>query len=421
MGVHDAPGVYHSEISSGIKPIHALSTSNVFIPVHSDFGIPGQVLEVTSEDQFDKFFGYYRIDSFSRYVIHGLTLNGCKHIHSLRVVGDNVKYARGAEDTKIGGATPPDGDVVAEGDTLTDEDANFVTVEKVVPGDLLVIDSGDNAGVYVIDEVTDDTHVKTEGTFAATGTVNYSIQGTDDSYGHIAVKSKHPGVRSDNLQVIVSLERTGTTVRVSTSLVESGVNTLLEAITGLKPGTDDAGFVDTQILDKSQWIEIDIDIPVERVTGADGVATGAKTFASAGSTFKTNDVTVGDLLVITSGDAIGVYTITAISSEIEIEVDRTITAGTDLDFSVQGKDKDGAALLALLGTGLETIDLTGGKDDTPLKDDYETALQTFNDIELIGTLIIPDAPIVIDSEGADATKALNSAAIDYCEVKKYWT
>ena len=426
MGGHDAPGVYTKEVSSGVKPIAALSTSNIFALLHSDFGIPNKVKECVNEAQIDKYFGGYRTDSYGRYALRGATENEGKHIYCCRVVGPDAKYARGGDDVKKAEEATPTGEVTTEDATFTDASADFITVSKIVPGDVLLIESGLNKGAYLIEEVTDDTTLEMSEDFAVTeSNIAYSIVGTSGAYGHITVKSKHPGARSDNFVVDVALERTGTTVRVTTSLEEDGESTLLETITGLKPGTAQAGFIDSVVNEDSEFIEIDTDIPVSVCTGTDVVTTGVKSFTSATGTFKTNGVAVGDLVIVTSGNALGVYSVAAIVSETELTLDRNATAGTGQSFSVQGKDTTGTTLIAKLASAV-SVAPSCGVDDIPTKTEYigvegsKTGVYAFNDTDKIGTLIVPDAPIVLDSNGADATNDLNSAMIDYCAARKDW-
>lgn len=423
---HGAPGVYQKEVSSGNKPVTALSTSNIFALVHSDFGIPNKVKECTNETDIEKYFGGYRTDGYSRYAIRGAIENEGKHLYCCRVVGTGARYARGADDEKKAASATPTGEVTADSAILTDASANFVSVSKIIPGDILLIETGLNKGAYLISEVTDDTHLEVSEDFGTTETsLAYSIVGTSGEYGHIAVKSKHPGDASDNFVVEMSLERTGTTVRVTTSLEVGGVSTLLETKTGLKPGTAQAGFIDTVINDDSEFIEIDTDVPVEVTTGSDGVTVGTVAFTSAGSTFLTDGVAAGDLVIISSGAGIGVYSVSVVVSETELTLDRTATAATGASFSVQGKDADGTALIAMLASDV-TVEPSLGVDDIPTKTEYigaaagKTGVYAFDNTDKIGTLIVPDAPIVLDSVGADATDDLNSAMIDYCAARKDW-
>jgi phage tail sheath protein FI len=114
------------------------------------------------------------------------------------------------------------------------------------------------------------------------------------------------------------------------------------------------------------------------------------------------------------------YIVQSVTNETTLVVDRIITSGTAQDYGVYGADHDGAALKTMLASDVQ-IDLYGGVDDDPIDTDIQgseaeaTGLHAFDRKEKVRLLIIPDAHLILDSEGASATADIHDYAMAYCE------
>ena len=415
-----APGVYHQEISGASKPIEGIGVSIFAALVHSDLGIPNKPKLITSFEQFVKNFGSYRLDGYSAYSMQGLMQdNPGRMLYANRVVGSGARKAAGCEDTKQ--AQKTDGSVTAASPTLTSAGSAFIT-SKVIPGDYVIIPSGANAGAYKVLKVESATQLDVTENFGNTeSSITFTVVGSPAAYGHLACYTLSPGAAGDDMKLTIEKEIGDTTLRAILEITESGVTRELERLTNLSPVPSAQRFIDTIVANEAEWFRTDTKPEVQKETGSDGASAGGNgVFTSASASFITVGNKAGDILYITSGTNTGTHVIASVDSQTQVTVTSTLTTASNQAYIALGEDADGSALLALIGANGKEISLAGGVDDVPISIDYIgsqaalTGLYAFDPIDAFLNLFIPDASIVVDGVGADATTALNAAALTYC-------
>lgn len=316
-------------------------------------------------------------------------------------------------------------------DSNTLDPLTLVT-SKVIPGDYFVILNGDNAGAYEITEVNSQTGLTLDATWTATQTnVLYAIYGTDGAYGHAGIETLSPGTRGNYMYGLLTKENSGTTLKLVVKVLDGdGITRTLETFTGLNPAKSDTnGYIDTRITAESRWIRTHMAPEVIVCSNTDGGTSAADaTLTSATSTFVDDGVAIGDLVVITSSsDAadVKVVTVTAVTDNTHLEVSENFHGtAASVEFTILGEDHNGLALLALVGTSGLTLTMDGGVDDVPTKDEYlgsstlntgVYAISKVPDTSRPNKFWCPDAPIVVDDSGVDATLTVDTAMISYAE------
>lgn len=316
---------------------------------------------------------------------------------------------------------------------------------KVIPGNILVVENGPDKGAYLIEEVTSNTGVAPftvsniddaswSGWSATQTNLIYTVYGTSGQYGGINVYTLSPGAAGDNGYVELTLERGGTTIQADVKwLDDDGVVRTLETLTEISPVPSNANFIDSKFSRDARWMNLTASPEVELSSYTSCSTTaGDNTLTKAGATFVSDGVVQGNLAIVTSSGTpadIRVYEVlTTPTSETSVDLSANFT-GTQTNVSVTfiGPDTDGAALLALIGSSGMTLNMSGGVDDAPHKDDYEGSealkigIYSINKIpeELSPNKFwCPEAPYVVDDTGADATFQLDQAMADFAAVKE---
>jgi hypothetical protein len=324
------------------------------------------------------------------------------------------------------------GAVTAASDTFADTisiDGLNTIASKVVPGDKLIVFNGANKGCYTIDTVPSTTQVTVTENFAATqSNIIYAIMGTDGEYGHVTADLLSPGELGDEFSLKIEKEFGGTTLKATLSVTDGDDATrILETHTGLSPDSSAANYIETIIAADSELFTLDAFAENIKASGTASSAAGDATVTHAGATFEDDGVEEGDLFICTSATTaadVRVYEITAVTDNTHLEVSENFT-GTQADvvYVIVGEDSSGSALMGLIGSSGITITFAGGVDDTPDKDDYIGSSTTNTGVYGIDTispsvrptkLWVPDAPIVVDSTGVDATNLVNQSMGEYC-------
>jgi len=324
------------------------------------------------------------------------------------------------------------GSVTIYTDTFSDTtalDGLDTVASNVVPGDKLIILNGANKGCYTIDTVPSTTSVTVTEDFGTTqSNCIYVIMGTSGAYGHVTADLVSPGERGDEFALYIVKEFGGTTLK-ATLKVTDGDNAVrtLETHENLSPVSSDANYIETMIAANSEWFTIDAFAENIKTTGTGTSVAGDATLVDAGATFEDDGVEEGDLFICTSATTaadVRVYEITAVTDNTHLELDENMTGSqADVVYAIVGEDSTGASLLSLVGTSGLIITFGGGVDATPDKDDYIGSSSLNTGVYAIDTIpikarptkmFIPDAPIVVDSVGVDATNLLNVTMGEFC-------
>jgi hypothetical protein len=324
------------------------------------------------------------------------------------------------------------GVVAIGGYTLTDATglSGFTPVaSKVIPGDKVIIFNGANKGCYTVATVPSSASITVTEAFAATQTnAIYSVMGTSGSYGHVAASLQSPGDLGDDFTITIAKEFGGTTLK-ATLKVTDGDNAVrtLETHEGLSPSRLSANYIETIIAANSKLFTIDTFAQNIKATGTATSAAGDATIVNAGASFVGDGVEDGDLFICTSATTAGdvrVFEITAVTDSTHLELsENAIGTQANMVYVIVGEDTSGSALLGLVGTSGLTITFAGGVSVTPDKDDYIGDSTTKTGVYGIDTISpkarptkfwIPDAPIVVDSAGVDATNILNVTMGNFC-------
>ena len=311
-------------------------------------------------------------------------------------------------------------------DTVT-SGIDFVT-SKVIPGDVLVIFNGDNQGAYLISEVTGENSLEVEEDFKVTQSdCLYAIMGTSGKYGHLRVKLLHEGSKGKNVYVKLGQEVDKQTIYLKVYRDdEIGNQTktwFLEQFRNQKTATSDAAYIENIVNGKSQWVDIDFKTENILFTASTGAGAGTTSFTDSSVDFIQKGVSVGDVLYITSGSGTkGSYSVMEVNQHTLV-LNRSVATATGLSYLILIEDTDGSRLLNKLSTE-KTVNLKMGVDDIPDKDDYignqalKTGLYALDNLDNIGILTIPDAPIIYDGTGADATKNIHLAVQTYITARQ---
>ena len=324
------------------------------------------------------------------------------------------------------------GAVTAGSDAFADatglDGFNPVT-SKAIPGDKLIIYNGANKGSYTIETVPSVSGITVSENFAATQTnVIYSIMGTDAAYGHFTADLVSPGTRGDSFSLSIEKEFGGTTLKATLSVEDGDEATrVLETHTNLSPDSTSANYIETINAANRELFTVDAFAENIKTSGTGNSVAGDATFTDAGMTFVDDGVEVGDFFICTSSGTaadVRVYEITEVTDNTHLELDENFT-GTQANvvYEIVGEDATGSALLGLVGSSGITVTFGGGVNDTPEKDDYigssslgtgKYAIDTIPVKSRPTKIWIPDAPIVVDGSGVDATNLLNQDIGEFC-------
>src|SRR5690242_15305182 len=88
------PGVYIQEISSGVRPIEGVSTSNAALIGRAQMGPLNTAVLVTSPAEFDAAFGTFLVDGFLAHSAFQFFNNGGKKCYIVRVAGVGARPAQ---------------------------------------------------------------------------------------------------------------------------------------------------------------------------------------------------------------------------------------------------------------------------------------------------------------------------------------
>jgi uncharacterized protein len=95
------PGVYVQEVSSGLRPIEGVSTSNVAFIGKAQMGNIGGAKLVTNAMEFETNYGGYLSDGFLSHSVHQFFINGGKKAYIVRIAAsDAVSAAISIKDRK---------------------------------------------------------------------------------------------------------------------------------------------------------------------------------------------------------------------------------------------------------------------------------------------------------------------------------
>jgi hypothetical protein len=331
------------------------------------------------------------------------------------------------------------GSIAAVNTTFTDVlgiDALTLVGSKAIPGDKLIIWNGANKGCHEIDTIVSETVLTVTSVFSAIqANVLYTIMGTASEYGHLAADLISPGTDGDNFTITLAKNNAGTDVDVSIQVLEdSGATTILERFYDLSPISTNANYVQTIVNSDSEWADLDLFPQTIKCNGTGNSTAGDATFtdtAGVPATFIDDGVEDGDLFICTSATNaadVRVFEITAVTDNTHLEVNVNFT-GTQADvvYTIVGDDATGAELLGLLASDV-TITFAGGVDDVPEKSHYEgssaarTGVYAIDNIPITSRprkMWVPDAPIVVDGTGVDATDDLNISMASFCTSRQY--
>src|SRR5271157_1405401 len=87
------PGVYIQEVSTGVRPIEGVSTSNAAFIGKSQKGSLNQAVLVTSLEEFQSAYGDFLSDSFLARAVFQFFNNGGKKCYIVRVAGAGALVA----------------------------------------------------------------------------------------------------------------------------------------------------------------------------------------------------------------------------------------------------------------------------------------------------------------------------------------
>ena len=87
------PGVYIQEVSSGVRPIEGVSTSNAAFIGKAQKGNLNQAVLVTSLQEFQAAYGNFISDSFLARAVFQFFNNGGKKCYIVRVAGAAASQA----------------------------------------------------------------------------------------------------------------------------------------------------------------------------------------------------------------------------------------------------------------------------------------------------------------------------------------
>lgn len=331
------------------------------------------------------------------------------------------------------------GVVTAASNAFTDTTgltALALITSKAIPGDKLIIHNGANTGCYEIETVTGPQDITVTENFAATQTnCIYTIMGTSGAYGHISADTDSPGISGDSITVKIEQELGGESLKCEVCVLDGDeMVRSLEVFEELSPVSTDAAYIDTVLAAESDWVTLESLPENIRCSGAAAsVLINDPTITDAAATFVDDEVSVGDLVIVSaSGVAanLGVYEVEVVTDNTHIKMTENFPA-TDaggITFEVVGDDGNGLAYLNLVGTSGITLTLAGGVDDIPDKADYmgdetiRTGVFAIDKIPVVARpakLWCPDAPIVVDSTGVDATDLVNVAMGNYCLSRQF--
>lgn len=107
------PGVFVQEISSGVRPIEGVSTSNAAFIGKAEMGPVSQAKLVTSLQEFETTYGGYLADSSLAHSVHHFFNNGGKKAYIVRITGSgaaaadiSIKDRKGAKTLTLTAANP---------------------------------------------------------------------------------------------------------------------------------------------------------------------------------------------------------------------------------------------------------------------------------------------------------------------------
>lgn len=93
MGEYLSPGVYIEEVSTGAKPLEAVSTSTAGFVIRTKKGKPDTPAFVTSWKQFEREFGGHWNDAYGAYSVYSFFENGGRRAYVVRICGSGAAAA----------------------------------------------------------------------------------------------------------------------------------------------------------------------------------------------------------------------------------------------------------------------------------------------------------------------------------------
>ena len=309
---------------------------------------------------------------------------------------------------------------------------------KVLPGDYLVVYTGPDKGAYEITEVGGENELTVDalgvsswaGWSATQDDVIFSIMGYDGAdYSTIVGWTNSPGDSGDDIVTTIEKNPNDTLNAQVVATDSDGVERIIESYQYKSADPTDPEYLEDTFSADSRWMNVTIRVREVTASGTDGATNGDNQFTSASATFLL-DAEVGDYLVITDStdsDNIKVYPITEVVGNNTMNLGQNFgtAPSSSMDYDVVSVVETEAALLNVVDDSIE-ITMAGGVYDVPLKSDYEgneTAKTGVHAITKIpkqltpNKFFVPESPVVVDSEGADATEDLDKAMLTFVEAE----
>lgn len=310
---------------------------------------------------------------------------------------------------------------------------------KVLPGDYLVVYTGPDKGAYEITEVGGENELTVDalgvsswsGWSATQDDVIFSVMGYDGvSYNTIVGWTNSPGDSGDDIVTTIDKNPNGTLNSQVVATDSDGVERIIESYQYKSADPTDPEYLEDTFSADSRWMNVTIRIREVACSGTDGATNGDNQFTSASATFLV-DAEVGDYLVITDStdsDNIKVYPITEVVDNNTLNLGQNFgtTPSASMDYDVVSVVETEAALLGVIPDDGIEITMAGGVYDVPLKSDYEGNETTKTGVYALTKIpkqltpnkfFVPESPVVVDSEGADATEDVDKAMLTYVEAE----
>src|SRR5688572_17216997 len=100
------PGVYVEEVSGGVRPIEAASTSTPAFVGLAEMGPDDEAVRVTSWTEYQRYFGGFITDGYLAQSVFEFFNNGGRQCYVVRVTRSGANAATAASATVANRATP---------------------------------------------------------------------------------------------------------------------------------------------------------------------------------------------------------------------------------------------------------------------------------------------------------------------------
>lgn len=301
----------------------------------------------------------------------------------------------------------------------------------VIPGTKLIIFNGANKGCYSVQEVTAQNGLVISENFGTTqANCIYAVLGTASAYGYMGADLLSPGARGAYFTLQVRKEPRSNTLRATLRVVDGDNSiTTLEEFENLSPVYTDPRFIGTILSSDSKWVTFDAFPEYVKASGTGSSVAASNLLEHVGAAFVDEGVEVGDYVAVesatTAADVRVLEVVEVVDNENLRLSENFVGTQADVVYSILGQDPTGNALMALIGTSStgRTITFSGGVDAVPTSVQYigdstlRTGVYALDAIPVRSRptkLWVPDAPIVVDGSGVDATDVLNQTMGEFC-------